>query len=58
MNEGKGKDKKKQRGEGIKGGEEKKTMVVLSSFYNSYFGVSFWPKTTVGGKKVHLAVTI
>ena len=40
-NEGKGKEKKKERGEGKKGNG------CTLSFYNSYFGDSYWPKKTV-----------
>ena len=54
----KGRTKRNSEAKELKEEKRKKTMVALSSFYNSYFGVSFWPKTTVGGKKVHLAVTI
>ena len=41
-NEGKGKEKKKERGEGKE--EKKKSNGYTLSFYNSYFGDSFWPK--------------
>ena len=41
-NEGKGKEKKKERGEGKE--EKKKSNDYTLSFYNSYFGDSFWPK--------------
>ena len=44
-NEGKGKEKKKERVRSEKG-EEKKAMVL--SFYDSYFGDRFGPKKTVG----------
>ena len=54
----KGRTKRHSEAKELKEEKRKKTMVALSSFYNSYFGVSFWPKTTVGGKKGHLAVTI
>ena len=43
-NEEKGKDKKKERGEG------KKSNGCALSFYNSYFGNRFWPKKLVGRK--------
>ena len=42
----KGKEKKQGRGEG-KEKKEKKSNSCTISFYNSYFGVSFWPKNTV-----------
>ena len=42
INEGKGKEKKKERGEGKE--ETKKSNGYTLSFYNSYFGDSFWPK--------------
>ena len=46
INEGKGKEKKKERG------EEKKAMVALLVFiYNGYLEDSFWPKKTVGRKR-------
>ena len=45
-NKEKGKEKKKARGEE----KQNKTMVALS-FYNSFFGDSFWPKKTVGRKR-------
>ena len=54
----KGRTKRHSEAKELKEEKRKKTMIALSSFNNSYFGVSFWPKTTVGGKKVHLAVTI
>ena len=41
-NEEKGKEKKKERGEGKE--EKKKSNGYTLSFYNSYFGDSFWPK--------------
>ena len=42
-NEGKGKEKKKERREGKKEKKQKSKGCTLS-FYNSYFGDSFWPK--------------
>ena len=54
----KGRTKRHSEAKELKEEKRKKTMIALSSFNNSYFGVSFWPKTTVGGKRVHLAVTI
>ena len=44
-NEGKGKEKKKERG------DRQKAMVALLIFIMSYFGYSFWPKKTVGRKR-------
>ena len=41
-NEEKGKEKKKERREGKE--EKKKSNGYTLSFYNSYFGDSFWPK--------------
>ena len=41
-NEGKGEEKKKERGEGEE--EKKKSNDCTVSFYNSYFGGTFWPK--------------
>ena len=45
-NEGKGKEKKKERGE-----EKKSHVCTLSQFDNSYFVDSFWPKKTVRRKR-------
>ena len=42
-NEGKGKEKKKEQGEG-KEEKRKKSNGCTLSFYNSFFGDSFWPK--------------
>ena len=44
-NEGKGKEKKKERG------DQQKAMVALLIFKMSYFGYTFWPKKTVGRKR-------
>ena len=52
-NEGKGKEKKKERGEGK---EEK--MVALLVFIIATLKNSFWPKKTVRRKKVHLAIML
>ena len=50
-NEEKGKEKKKERREGKKEKKQKSKGCTLS-FYNSYFGDSFWPKKkTVGCKR-------
>ena len=54
--EGKGKEKKKERGEGKEERKEKSKGYTLS-FYNSYFGDSFWPKKFLT-QKVHLAITL
>ena len=52
-NERKGKEKKKQRGEG-KEAEEKKNNGCARSFYNSYSGDSFWRrKLNCWAQKVH-----
>ena len=48
-NEGKGKKKKKERGEETE--EKEKSNACTLSFYNSYFGDSFWPKKTVRRKR-------
>ena len=45
INEGKGKEKKKEQG------EEKKSNGCTLSFYNGYLEDSFWTKTTVGRKR-------
>ena len=45
-NEGKGKEKKKERGVKVRRRREKSNGCTLS-FYNSYFGDSYWPKKTV-----------
>ena len=55
-NEGKGKEKKKERG-GRKEEKRKKRNGRTLGFYNGYFGDSFWPKKGCGTEKVHLAVT-
>ena len=47
--EGKGEEKKKERGEG-KEEKRKKINGCTPSFYNSYFWDSFWPKKTVERK--------
>ena len=48
-NEGKGKEKKKERGEGME--EKKKSSGHTLSFYNDYFKDNFWPNKTVGSKR-------
>ena len=47
-NEGKGKEKEEERGEGKE--EKKKSNGCTLSFYNSYFGDSFWPKKLLDAK--------
>ena len=61
-NEGKGKRKKKEPGEGKnekgkKTGKREEGKSYILSFYNSYFGDTFRPRKNVGRKKVHLAIT-
>ena len=48
--EGKGKEKKKEQGEGKEEIEEKKSNCFTLSFYNSFFGDSFWPKKLLDTK--------
>ena len=50
-NEQKGKEKKKERV-----GEEKSNGFTLS-FYDGYFGDSFWPQKNCWTQKVHLVIT-
>ena len=55
-NEGKGKEKKKS--EEKERRRRKKSNAYILSFYNSYFGDSFWPKKNCWTQKVYLAITL